>query len=76
MKEPGRLLTITEVLETVLPIGRSLLYREIRAGRLQIVKIGRRTLVTTDALDQYVATLSDRPEPLRRNLQDRQGGSQ
>jgi excisionase family DNA binding protein len=35
-------------------IGRGLLYREIGAGKLGIVKIGKRTLVTQDALSTWL----------------------
>lgn len=59
-----RLLSLDEVLETVLPISRSTLYTEIRAGRLPVVKIGRRTFVSNEAVEQYIADLSDQPRAL------------
>ncbi len=38
-------------------IGRSRAYEEIRAGRLRIVKCGRRTLIPADALQQWLEAL-------------------
>lgn len=57
MEDPARLFSLDELLAQRLPIGRSLLFEEIKAGRLQTVKIGRRTLVTERALAQYVSML-------------------
>ena len=37
-------------------IGRSLLYEEIRAGKLKTFKIGNRTLIATDDLKAWLAT--------------------
>lgn len=39
-------------------IGRTLTYREIKQGRLKIVKVGRRTLITTEAAKQWLKQLS------------------
>lgn len=38
-------------------IGRSLAYKEIEAGRLRIKKVGRRTLVTLEAAQNWLAAL-------------------
>lgn len=35
-------------------LGRSKLYEEIKAGRLKVVKIGRKTLITEDTLRAYL----------------------
>jgi excisionase family DNA binding protein len=40
-----------------LGIGRLTLYMIIKEGRLPIRKLGRRTLITRDDLDQFIATL-------------------
>lgn len=39
----------------ILGIGRTTLYAEIGAGRLPTITIGRRRLVTAQALDDYLA---------------------
>ena len=44
---------LTEAAEK-LGIGRTLLYDEIKAGRLHPVRIGRRTLLTQAELDRYL----------------------
>jgi excisionase family DNA binding protein len=41
----------------LLGVGRSTLYAEIKAGRLPLTKIGRRSLVLAEDLGAYVATL-------------------
>ena len=38
-------------------IGRTLAYREIKEGRLRIVKVGRRTLITAQAASQWLEKL-------------------
>ena len=40
-----------------LPFSRSKAYSEIAAGRLRAVKLGRRTLILTDDLWRYLASL-------------------
>lgn len=42
----------------LLGVGRTTLYAEVAAGRLATVTIGRRRLVTRDAIDAYLAGLS------------------
>lgn len=52
-----RLLALTEVsLQTSL--SRSTLYREIDAGRLKVVKIGKSVRVTDQSLRDYISSLS------------------
>ena len=46
----------------VLGIGRSLLYQEISAGRLPVLKAGRRTIIKKSALENWIAGLSS-PRP-------------
>lgn len=38
-------------------IGRTTAYQEIAAGRLRAVKVGRRTLITRDAAEAWLASL-------------------
>lgn len=45
-------------------IGRTNAYQEIAAGRLRAVKVGRRTLITVDAAEAWLASL---PELNNRN---------
>ncbi len=45
--------TIPEAIETT-KIARTKLYEEIGAGRLPIIKIGRRTLIRREALEQWL----------------------
>ncbi len=59
MEDATRLYSLEELLDDHLPIGRSLLFEEIKSGRLQTVKIGRRTLVTARALQTYIDLLED-----------------
>ena len=51
-----RALTVDEVADVV-PIGRTTLFKEINAGRLRAHKAGRRTLILSTDLDDYLATL-------------------
>jgi excisionase family DNA binding protein len=52
-------------------IGRTNAYHEIAAGRLRAVKVGRRTLVTADAAEVWLASL---PELSRQTAGSRSGG--
>ncbi|WP_415937992.1 helix-turn-helix domain-containing protein [Streptomyces sp. 039-1] len=45
-----------------LRIGRSMVYEEIRLGRLQTVRIGRRRLVPPEYIEQYVELLKREAE--------------
>jgi len=57
IKSP-RLLALSEVsLQTSL--SRSTLYREIDAGRLKVLKIGKSVRVTDQALRDYIAALGN-----------------
>ena len=51
--EPDRLLSIPDA-AGALGIGRSMLYGEISAGRLRSVKVGRRRLIPSGAIRDYV----------------------
>lgn len=44
-------------------IGRTNVYREIAAGRLGAVKVGRRTLITRDAAEAWLAALPELKQP-------------
>ncbi|MFC8201234.1 helix-turn-helix domain-containing protein [Streptomyces sp. NPDC057298] len=46
----------------VLRIGRSMVYEEMRLGRLQTVRIGRRRLVPPEYIAQYVELLKREAE--------------
>lgn len=39
-------------------IGRTLAYKEIKEGRLKILKVGRRTLVTAQAASDWLNSLN------------------
>lgn len=51
-----RLYSVSEA-ATLLNLGRSALYEQIRSGRLVTVKSGRRRLVPAVSIDNYVALL-------------------
>ncbi|MGK5544490.1 helix-turn-helix domain-containing protein [Streptomyces sp. URMC 127] len=53
---PRRLHSVDAVAE-ILSIGRSSTYDEIRLGRLRTVRRGRRRLVPTEYIDDYVELL-------------------
>lgn len=53
-RPPDRLLDIGGACDA-LSIGRTALYSEIQAGRLRSVKVGRRRLVPSSAIDAYLA---------------------
>ena len=40
-------------------VSRSTVYREIRSGRLQTIRCGRRTLITHDAADAWLHSLEE-----------------
>ena len=56
-KAPVQLYRITEV-GARLAMSRSSLYREIEAGHLKAVQIGRSLRVTSDELSRYISALS------------------
>ena len=51
--EPDRLLPIPDAADA-LGIGRSMLYEEIARGRIRTVKVGRRRLVPSGAVREYI----------------------
>ena len=55
----------------LLSIGRSTIYSAIKAGDLTSCKVGRRTLVTSDALKLWINNL---PNSLGSNLPRNKGG--
>ena len=66
MQEPNPehvLFSIPRLLD-IADISRTRLYEEINAGRLRVVKVGRRTLVTRAALKAWLEQLeADAPQP-------------
>jgi excisionase family DNA binding protein len=60
------LYSIPEVIEMV-GIGRTKLYQELNSGRLQAVKVGKRTGVTKLSLEKWLSKLEEYlPEQRRR----------
>jgi excisionase family DNA binding protein len=68
---PPRLLNLDST-GALLGLGRSAVYTELQAGRLRSVKVGRRRLVPSSAITEFIAqksngrpatTLGDRPNP-------------
>ncbi|MEU6535823.1 helix-turn-helix domain-containing protein [Streptomyces sp. NPDC047000] len=57
-----RVLYRPEEAAVVLGVGRSLVYEEIRLGRLQSVRIGRRRLIPPEYIAQYVELLKREAE--------------
>lgn len=53
-RAPDRLLSIDEAAAT-LGLGRSRLYVEIGAGRLRSISVGRRRLIPSTAIAEYIA---------------------
>ena len=53
------LLTIPETLNELHGISRTALYEEIKSGRLRSIKLGKRRLVSRDALLEYVGKLEE-----------------
>jgi excisionase family DNA binding protein len=41
-------------------VGRTTLFQEIRNGRITALKVGRRTIITIDALETWLASLPKR----------------
>jgi len=52
-----RLYSIAEIVER-LGVGRTTVYGLVNAGELERVKIGRRSLVTGDSLEDYISSLT------------------
>lgn len=57
MLVPERRLHSVEQAAELLGVGRSTAYEEIRLGRLRTVRSGRRRLVPTEYVDEYVELL-------------------
>lgn len=57
---PARLLSVEEAADLI-GCGKTRLYEEIARGRLQTLKIGRRRLVSSTALRDYVERAADQP---------------
>lgn len=51
--------TVESVLNSRIPIGRTTFYAEVKAGRIQVVKIGRRTYVRESECQRYVDSLAE-----------------
>ena len=58
--EAARAFSIADLVKR-LPVGRSTIYEEIRAGRLRAVKLGSRTLVLDHDLSAWLNNLPERP---------------
>ncbi|MFE2547711.1 MULTISPECIES: excisionase family DNA-binding protein [Streptomyces] len=59
---PERRLHSVEEAAELLSVGRSTAYEEIRLGRLRTVRSGRRRLVPTEYVDEYVELLKREAE--------------
>jgi len=46
-----------------LGLGRSSIYALLKGGRLTAIKVGRRTLVTTNSIARLIGTVSNPPRP-------------
>lgn len=57
-----RRLHCVEVAADVIGVGRSTAYEEIRLGRLRTVRVGRRRLIPTEYIDEYVELLKREAE--------------
>ena len=57
--DESQLLTFQQVLAGWLPISRSMLYSEIRKGRIRVTKLGRRSFISRRDLENYLAGLED-----------------
>jgi excisionase family DNA binding protein len=53
-------------------IGRTNAYQEIATGRLRAVKVGRRTLITHDAAEAWLAALPEFNRPSRTSTERRE----
>jgi excisionase family DNA binding protein len=56
MEENKRALSVEEAAKAV-GVGRTLLFEEIRKGHITARKVGRRTIITADALDTWLKSL-------------------
>ena len=55
MHTPEPLVYTVEELIQVSKVGRSLLYKEIKAGRLRVCKLARRTLIPVAEAQRWIA---------------------
>ena len=62
---PGLLLYKIEDAVPMLRMSRSVIYEQIRAGRLRTVKQGRATFITAPALADYITLLETEAEDSR-----------
>jgi len=60
-KTAVQLYRITEI-GARLALSRSSIYREIEAGKLHAVRIGKALRITSDEVDRYISKLGERPE--------------
>ena len=56
MEEVKRALSVEQAAKAA-GVGRTLLFEEIRKGRITARKVGRRTIITTDDLDAWLKSL-------------------
>jgi excisionase family DNA binding protein len=52
------------------PVGKTKIYAEIKAGRLRPTKIGRRTMFTAEAVDDWLSTLEQKSAAKRNTAMD------
>jgi excisionase family DNA binding protein len=57
INSPSQLFRITEI-GSRLALSRSSVYREIEAGNLHAVRIGKSLRISSDELDRYIAVLN------------------
>jgi excisionase family DNA binding protein len=62
MDRPVRILYQLEEAAELLGVGRSTIYELVKRGELDLVKIGRRSLVSAEQLGANVAKITARPE--------------
>jgi excisionase family DNA binding protein len=56
MENPKRAMSVEEAAKAA-GVGRTLLFEEIRKGRITARKVGRRTIIMTDELDAWLKAL-------------------
>jgi excisionase family DNA binding protein len=56
MENPKRAMSVEEAAKAA-GVGRTLLFEEIRKGRITARKVGRRTIIMTDELDAWLNAL-------------------
>jgi excisionase family DNA binding protein len=63
MEKRKRAFSIAEFCERY-GIGRTSAYQEIRKGRLRVVKVGKRSLVTEDSAEEWLQNLPEQVSPM------------